>query len=60
MLVEDIMSQNITVNNTNRVLFNLKATIQIIKSALRNMNKKMISRRNKLNIEILSFRSELL
>ena len=40
MFIKDIMSQNITVNNVNHALFNLKLTISIIKSALRNMNKK--------------------
>ena len=40
MFIKDIMNQNITVNNVNCVLFNLKATIRIIKSALKNINKK--------------------
>ena len=40
MLIKDIMSQNITVNNVNRAFFNLKTTIRIIKSAFENINKK--------------------
>ena len=40
MFVKNIMNQNITVNDANRVLFNLKVIIRIIKSALRNINKK--------------------
>ena len=40
MLIEDIINQNITVNNANRTFLNLKATIRIIKSALKDINKK--------------------
>ena len=34
------MNQNITINNANRVFFNLKLIIRIIKNVLKNMNKK--------------------
>ena len=40
MFVKDIMSQNITVNDVNQVIFDLKAIIRIIKNAFENINKK--------------------
>ncbi len=39
MLVEEIISQNIVVNNTIQLTSSLEATIRIIKNALRNINK---------------------
>ena len=40
MFIKNIMSQNIVVNDVNQIIFDLKATIKIIKNVFEDMNKK--------------------
>ena len=60
MFIKDIMSQNIAVNDVNRVFLNLEATIRIIKGAFEDMDKKNDSAMKQIKYRNLKFSERVL